>query len=196
MPLIVTLKSQWKVFTAKHKTIAQFVVFYILSNGVTVLQMIIMPLFKRLFAATPLTALNFQIWHVGTNFDDTPYYVFNYAAGSLTEGGGGGFAYFLAVQITMAIAQVINFFVQRNITFKSQSSRLKAACWYIIAYVIITIIAAALQGWYKAPIYKLLINTLALGGFGETLADVITMFINSAVSFWVFFPIFKVIFRN
>jgi putative flippase GtrA len=110
------------------------------------------------------------------------------------DGTGGGLAYFLSVQISMAIAQVINFFAQRNVTFKSNSSVGKAAFWYILAYIIITLAAGALQGLYKAPIYTLLMNLL--GGVGETAADFITMIINSAISFWVFFPIFKVIFKN
>jgi len=49
---------------------------------------------------------------------------------------------------------------------------------------------------YKAPIYNLLINTWNLGTTGERIADAITMIINSAISFWVFFPIFKLIFKN
>lgn len=96
----------------------------------------------------------------------------------------------------MGIAQVINFFLQRNVTFKSKSNVGKAAFWYVIAYIIITIGAAALQGLYKAPIYNLFMNTWNMGRTGETIADVITMIINSAISFWVFFPIFKVIFKE
>jgi putative flippase GtrA len=109
--------------------------------------------------------------------------------------GGGGLAYFLAVQITLAVAQVINFFAQRNITFKSKTNVWRAAFWYVVAYFVISLGAAALQGLYKAPVYNLLMNTWHMGAVGETVADVITMFINSAISFWVFFPIFKVIFK-
>ncbi len=56
--------------------------------------------------------------------------------------------------------------------------------------------AAALQGFYKAPIYHLLMDTWGWGATGGTVADVITMIINSALSFWIFFPIFKVIFKR
>ena len=35
-----------------------------------------------------------------------------------------------------------------------------------------------------------------MGGVGVTVADVVTMIINCAISFWVFFPIFKVIFKQ
>ena len=105
-----------------------------------------------------------------------------YAPNELTLGGFTG------------IAQVINFFAQRNVTFKSNSSVGKAAFWYTVAYVVITIAAAALQVLYKDPIYAWAIS--AMGAGGETVADVITMIINAAISFWVFFPIFKVIFKQ
>lgn len=186
----------WVKYKEKHPNIAQFLVFFMLSNGVTVLQFVLMPLLKNIFGQTSLVDTNFQIMQFGHNFDGSPYYVFDYAAGSLSNGGGGGLAYFLAVQITIGIAQVINFFAQRNITFKSNSNIWKAAFWYVVAYILITIGAAAAQGFYKAPIYNLLMNTWGWGSAGETTADIITMLINSAISFWVFFPIFKIIFKN
>ena len=185
----------WNNFKKKHPGLVQFLVFLILSVGVTLLQVIMMPLFKALLGLTELVNVNFQVWQVGSNFDGSLYYVFDYAKGALANGGGGGFAYFLAVQTTLLIAQVINFFAQRNITFKSSGKILRAAMWYFIAYVIISISAAALQGVYKAPIYNLLINTWNLAKTGETLADFITMLIYSSVSFLVFFPIFRVIFK-
>lgn len=194
--MIKQVQSLWGRFAQKHPAIAQFLVFFLLSNGITLLQMLMMPAVKAIFGTTGLVNMNFQVGQLGTNLDGSPYFIFNYAAGALGVGGGGGLAYFLAVQITMAIAQVINFFAQRNITFKSNSSVGKAAFWYVVAYIFITIGAAAAQGLYKAPIYNLLMNTWHMGGFGETLADFITMIINSAISFWVFFPIFRVIFKN
>ena len=194
--MLTGLKKGWKSFTGRHPAMAQFIIFFMVSNGVTVLQMILMPVFRNVFEMTALVNTNFQIGHIGSNLDGSPYYIFNYGAGTLQTGGGGGLAYFLAVEITMAIAQVINFFLQRNVTFKANNGIFKAAVWYVIAYVIITIGAAALQGLYKAPVYDLFMNRLHLGRSGETMADVITMLINSAVSFWVFFPIFRIIFKN
>ncbi len=194
--MLTGIKAGWKTFSKKHPTVAQFLIFFLVSNGITVLQMILMPAFKGAFGMTSLVNTDFQVWHVGSNTDGTPYYIFNYAAGELSKGGGGGLAYFLAVEITMAIAQVINFFLQRNVTFKANNSAAKAAMWIKIAYIIITIGAAALQGVYKAPIYNLFMSGLDMGAGGEAVADVITMLINSAISFWVFFPIFKVIFKN
>jgi len=196
MNVIKGFAEMWSGFKKKHPNIAQFLVFFMLSNGVTVLQMILMPVLKWAFGHTSLVSINFQVFHVGHNLDGSNYYIFDYAAGPISSGGGGGLAYFLAVQITLGIAQVINFFAQRNITFKSNSSIQKAAFWYVTAYIVITISAAALQGLYKAPIYNLLMNSWGLGSLGETLADIITMIINCAISFWVFFPIFKIIFKR
>lgn len=190
-----TKPNIWTNFKEKHPGIAQFLVFFILSNGITILQMLLMPLLKNIFAGTDLVNTAFQVFPVGKNLDGSQYYIFNYAAGAIAaDGTGGGLAYFLAVQISMAVAQVINFFAQRNVTFKSGGSIGKAAFWYVIAYIVITLFAGAMQGLYKAPIYTFLMN--AMGGAGETVADIVTMIINAAISFWVFFPIFKVIFKE
>ena len=186
----------WARFREKHPGTAQFLVFFLLSNGITVLQMVMMPAFKALFSMTGLVDAAFQILPVGHNFDGSVYYIFNYPAGAIASGGGGGMAYFLAVQLTLFIAQVINFFAQRSVTFKSKGSIGRAAAWYLAAYVAITLIAAALQGLYKAPIYRLFMETWAMGGAGETIADLITMVISCAVSFWVYFPILKLIFKK
>jgi putative flippase GtrA len=193
--MFTRLRAWWRSFAEKRPGIAQFLVFFVLSNGITVLQLVMMPAIKWVFGMTGLVDTAFQVWPIGSNPDGSQYFVFDYAAGALPA-GGGGLAYFLAVQITLLIAQVINFFAQRNITFKSNSSVGKAAAWYAIAYVVITLIAAAAQGLYKTPVYDLFIDTWGLGGTGETLADVVTMIINSAISFWGFFPIFKVIFKS
>jgi putative flippase GtrA len=180
------IRGAWTRFAEKRPGIAQFIVFFVLSNGVTLLQLILMPVFKALFGLTNLVSTDFQALPIGTNVDGSQYFIFDYAAGDLPL-GGGGLAYFLAVQATLAIAQVINFFAQRNVTFKSNTSPWRAAFWYVLAYIVITFGAAALQGLYKAPIYELFITTWNLGGTG---------IINTAISFWVFFPIFKVIFKR
>lgn len=189
------LHQAWTALSQRRPGLAQFLMFFLLSNGVTALQLVLMPAFRSLFAGTSLVDTNFQALPIGSNADGSRFFIFDYGAGALPA-GGGGLAYFLAVEITLLIAQVINFFAQRNVTFKSNSSVARAASWYVLAYVVITFAAGALQGWYKAPIYRLLITTWGWGARGGTIADIVTMIINSALSFWVFFPIFRVIFRR
>lgn len=189
------LVRRWQGFKINHPTLSQFIVFFVLSNGVTILQLLLMPILRNVLAETSLVETAFQVFPVGNNPDGSRYFIFNYAAGSIqSDGTGGGLAYFLSVQITLGIAQIINFFAQRNITFKSNTSIGRAAFWYILAYIVITLAAGALQGLYKAPVYDFLMG--ALGSRGEFLADIITMMINAAISFWVFFPIFRLIFRR
>lgn len=185
----------WKRFEERRPTTAQFLMFFVFSNAVTALQLALMPMFKAAFNQTALVDISFQIWPIGQNVDGSQYFIFDYAEGVLPA-GGGGLAYFFAVQITLAIAQIINFFLQRNITFKSNTSAWRAAMWYFIAYIAITILAAAAQGLYKSALYDFFIETMGWGATGETVADVVTMVINAAISFWVFFPIFKVIFKR
>lgn len=187
--------NPWSSFAAKRPGLAQFVVFSAINVGMTVLQLVVMPVSKWLFGKTDLVDLDFQWLQTGTDAAGGAYFIFDYAAGALPL-GGGGLAYFLAVQLTLALAQFINFFLQRNVTFKSNTSPWPAALWYLVAYVAITFGAAALQGLYKVPIYELLITTWGLGASGEAIADVITMLINALISVCVFFPIFKIIFRR
>lgn len=182
------IRTRWQGFYERHTTLAQFIMFLIISNGMTVLQLILMPMFKWLFGMTPLVDTTFQWLQLSPGF-----YMFDYPAGPIPI-GGGGLAYFLAVQITILIAQVINFFMQRSVTFKSNSNIWWAAMWYAIAYVVITFLAALLQSFYKVPLYEFAMRTWP--GAGETMADMLTMIINALVQFWVFFPIFKVIFRQ
>ena len=54
--------------------------------------------------------------------------------------------------------------------------------------------AAALQGFYKAPIYQWMVERW--GSTGEVGADLVTMIINALISVVVYFPILKIIFRQ
>ncbi|MDF7641528.1 hypothetical protein PT279_08010 [Bifidobacterium sp. ESL0784] len=193
--IVTSITGLWSRFSARHHGLAEFIMFFIVCNAVTVLQLILMPVLKWIFGMTSLVNTSFQVLRLGHNLNGSIYYLFDYAAGAVQHGGGGGLAYFLAVELTMAIAQIINFFMQRNITFKAVGSIWTAAFWYAFAYVVVTFVAAALQGWYKAPLYRLFVGWMG-SGFGVTLADLVTMLINCALSFWVFYPIMKLIFKQ
>ncbi len=193
---MAAIKTWWGRFQLDHPELSKFSMFFLLSNGVTVLQLAMMPIVRWGFDSfTDLADTGFQALPIGSDVDGGQYYMFDYAAGPLPD-GGGGLSYFLSVQITLLIAQVLNFFLQRNITFKSNTSIWVAAGWYAFAYVVITFIAAAAQGFYKAPIYDFFMNGMGWGATGQVVADVLTMIINAAISFWVFYPIFKLIFRQ
>ncbi len=179
--MIKSIVTWWQNFEEKRPGLAQFLMFFLVSNGVTVLQFIMMPVFKWLFSFTELVNTAFHWFPIGDG------YIFSYTAGTIADGGQGGLAFFLAVQVTIGLAQIANFFAQRSVTFKSNSNIWVAAFWYVIAYIVITFAASAALNLYRTPIYNAL---------PETMADIVVMFINALISYWVFFPIFKVIFKQ
>ena len=70
------ITRMWNRFYEKRPGLAQFLMFFLLSNGVTVLQLILMPLFKAGFNQTALVDVPFQIWPVGSNVDGSQYFIF------------------------------------------------------------------------------------------------------------------------
>lgn len=183
-------------YRLKYPGRTQLLLFFLLSNSVTLFQVLVMPLSRWLLGQTSLLNMDFQFGSMGHNPGGTPYFIFDYPGGSLAAGGGGGLAYFLAVQITMGLAQVLNFFLHRRYTFQSNGKVGRAAAWFFLGYVLTTLGAAALQGIYKLPLYQLLVHSWGWGGTGEKVADGLVMIINSGVSFWVFFVILKLVFQQ
>ena len=194
--MIRAIRASGSRSSEKRPNVAQFVMFFLLSNGVTVLQLALMPLLKAASTHTALVDTAFQIWPIGSNVDGSQYFIFDYPCGRAACGRRRTRVLPCGADHDRLSRRVINFFAQRRITFRANNSVAKAASWYVIAYILITIGAAAAQGFYKAPIYNLLIDTWGWGSAGETAADVVTMIINSAIAFWIFFPIFKVIFKQ
>ena len=179
-------KNIWNRFKTKHPELSTFIVFFISSNIVTIIQMVLQIILSNILESTNLVNINFQYLPVpgATNFvSGEQYYIFDFKAGE-----AGGLAFFLATYITIGIAQVINFFLQRNVTFKSKTNPWIAALWYLLAFVAITLISSALLGLYKKPIFDLFGSSL------EWLANIVVVLINCGISFWVFYPIFKIIF--
>ncbi|WP_258934672.1 hypothetical protein [Nesterenkonia pannonica] len=82
--------ARWAVFYERHTTLAQFIMFFVISNGVTALQLALMPIFRWAFSFTPLVDRDFQVLQVGENPDGSPFYIFDYPGGGFSDGGAGG----------------------------------------------------------------------------------------------------------
>ena len=187
--MIQKLRKTWTTWEKAHPQLSTFIKFNLMSFCVTLFQMIALPVLKGIFENTSLVNTTFQWGKIGTD-----YYMFDYPAGSILSGGGGGLAYFLAVEITLFLAQVLNFTLQRNVTFQSDVPVLKAAFWYFMAYIGITVGAAALQGVYKDGLYAFMISSF--GERGVTLGDMAVTWINCMISYVVFYPIMHIIFKK
>lgn len=214
---IKTIGSDVKSFTSgikmlwfKHKKIAEFIRYFMAGNVVTILQFITLPLLQYVFKFTKLINIDFHfIGPIGgidrmANLNGVlvhdPYYIFNFTAGTVgstvnkTLNGisgeylsHGGLAFFLAMFITLIIAQVITFIIQRKLVFKSNSKLTSSIIWFVIATIIITLGQSALYGLYQPWIYSKL---------GDNLGGVVASFVQAIITFWVFFPIFKIIFKK
>ena len=160
-----TIKNWWTNFSQKHKLVAQFVKFYAFSLFVTVLQYLLLTFLPGLFYnLTDWCSIPCQLIHLNLGPVDT--YVFNYP---VTGDATGGMGYFAAFAITLFLAQCVNFPMQRNITFKSKGNVWYQIAWYVVAFVLITIVCSFL--------YNVLITV-----------------INGGVQMVIYFPIYKIIF--
>ncbi len=196
----------------RHPKIAEFIRYFMVGNFVTIIQFVLLPVLQLVFKNTALINTDFHFLGPIGNVDKIaltladgtpvfdPYYVFNFTGSSVgsyvtrTMNGitglylsHGGLAYFLAMFITLCVAQVLTFIMQRKIVFKSSSKVLKAVFWFVIATVIITLGQNALYGLYQPWLYGLI---------GDTAGGIVASFIQALISFWVFYPIFKIIFQK
>ena len=160
-----TIKNWWTNFTQKHKLVAQFVKFYAFSLFVTVLQYLLLTFLPGLFYnLTDWCSIPCQLIHLNLGPVDT---------------------YFAAFAITLFLAQCVNFPMQRNITFKSKGNVWYQIAWYVVAFVLITIVCSFLMGIY-VPLCKQF--------FPPALYNVLITVINGGVQMVIYFPIYKIIF--
>ena len=154
---------------------------YAFSMQGTLLQDLLLTFLPGLFYAhTDWCSIPCQLIHLNLGPVDT--YVFNYP---VTGDATGGMGYFAAFAITLFLAQCVNFPMQRNITFKSKGNIWYQILWYVIAFVLITIVCSFLMGLY-VPLCKQF--------FSPAVYNVLITVINGGVQMVIYFPIYKIIF--
>lgn len=189
--------SVWYNFSDKHprssKLIYQIVLFVLFSQGVTIFQFILFLFLPQVFGMdlaskqwlwpgielfTADTGQTFYFHLLGKPV----LYEFDAATGLITNKVliGGGLGYFFAFLIATFLAQVINFPLQRNITFKSHGNPYYQAMWYFIGWVFIQPFCDGLASLYNPlvngmlgfqfpPVLKTLLDTVVMGGVAMTI---------------------------
>lgn len=183
----------WNDFEEKHpklsKWVYQIFYFFVFSMMVTVFQYLVFTFMPRILgiglAGTEFMWPQKELHLFGVDFTWSllGYNVLYDADGAVLIGGGLG--YFISYEAGSFLAQCINFPLQRNITFKSKGNPLYQAVWYLIAWMVISLICNGFNNlWmpiasaYVAPaVYNLLVT-----------------FITGGVSMIIFFFVFKIIF--
>ncbi len=207
----------WYNFAEKHPKLSKllYMVFFfiVFSEGVTIIQFIIMTFLPYAFeslwtqsfvwpaVALPWkdaagNALNYAIFNEPVKFLDAAEKVYlastaeqvaaYQAAGYSVQIAGLG--NFIAFEIAVFLAQCINFPLQRNITYRSHGNPWYQAMWYFIGWVLVSIFTNAVWG---------IINPLLMWwNWNEVVIGLIKTVLTGGVSMLIFFFIFMVIFPD
>lgn len=170
----------WYAFEGKHpkaaKLIYQFFMFYMISNLVTIYQYLVFLFLPNLLgiglAGTEwFWPEKITLW---TQPDGSPaeWWILGYRvlyddAGNVKIGGGLG--YMIAFAIGTGTAQMINFPMQRNITYRSHGNIPYQIMWYAIGWVLINLFCNAVNNFLGIwvvilpPALRVLIETFVMG---------------------------------
>lgn len=185
----------WRDFVEKHpkayKWLREGGLFFLFSNLVTVVQYIIYAFLPNLLGlelagiAWSWPAVPVTLFGIDFTWNAIGYDVLYDSSGNVIIGGGLG--YLIAMLSGSFLAQVINFPLQRNITFRSNGNPWYQAMWYFIAWVVITFVVNSVNCAWVAVASQLLPGWLYNIG---------TTFMMGGISMVVFFFVFKIIFPN
>ena len=151
-----------------HPALKEFILFNILSNCATVTNFVVMWIFSG-FIFNGLKTIPFK------------FIIFDYTTPESLMLCG-----FLSFLTATALAQTVNFFVQKNLVFKSNAAFEKAVLKYILLAIVLVLISTALPGYSQ----KLFINMGIGAGLAPTLAIVLNTIVQvilsyPAMKFWV-----------
>ena len=154
----------FRTWTEQHQGIWEFIKFNVLSNISTIVRVVL---------STALTALFVSTLHMTEPFH---FLFFDYRA--------AGLGAFLAFLIAEVAAQVVNFFVQMKLVFKSDASFGQTAWKYAVLAVVIVVVNLLLPNYVMSFCQQSLGLDAALSG---TVASVV----NTLLAVVVSFPVLK-----
>ena len=151
-------------------TIWQFVKFIVVSLLAMIVQFVLLNTLQLIPAIKELYTQDFSWW------------VFVYPVAV------GGLGYFIVSNVANIIAQIVAFFVNKEKTFNSGAN----VAITLPIYIAFTIGLVFFSAWLSPTL-----NTLFLGfGWSEALARNAAMMICSALQFFLYFPVDKILFHK
>ena len=158
-----------KEWIKAHPDLWQFILFNILSNCATVTNFIVMWV---------CTSFLFTAWA------DVPFsfFIFHYTNVESDFGLCG----FLSFLVATAAAQTVNFFVQKNLVFKSNAQFGEAVPKYALLAVVLVILSAAMPAYSQS----FFVGLGVAPGIAPTLATVVNVLLQIIISypamkFWI-----------
>ncbi|HOD01817.1 MAG: hypothetical protein BWY46_01137 [Firmicutes bacterium ADurb.Bin300] len=152
-------------------TVWQFVKFIIVSLLACIVQFSLLNILQIIPAIDRLGAQEFH------------WFVFNY------DLAAGGLKFFVAFNVSNITAQIVAFFVNREKTFNANNN----IPITLTIYIAFTIALICFSAWFSPVLNGRLVSSLSLG---ETLASNIAAAACSAIQFFVYFPVDKLLMRQ
>lgn len=152
-------------------TLWQFVKFIFVSLLAMIVQFALLNILKHIPAIAALEAQDFK------------WFVFDYPASD------GGLAYFIYFNIANIAAQIVAFFVNREKTFNSGAN----IAITLPIYIVFTVALICFSAWLSPTLNGVFLNKL---GWGSDLAANAATMCCSALQFFLYFPVDKILFRK
>ncbi|MCQ2462420.1 MAG: hypothetical protein MJ177_03315 [Clostridia bacterium] len=153
------------------KTLWQFVKFIFVSLLAMIVQFALLNILKYIPAIHNLYSQEFSWW------------VFTYTAAA------GGLGYFIASNTANIAAQIVSFFVNRDKTFNSGAN----VAITLPIYIVFTVALICFSAWLNPTLKDLFVSRFSMGD--DLAANAATM-ICSAVQFFLYFPVDKILFHK
>lgn len=149
-------------WTENHPDLWEFIKFNVLANIATVTNFIIMWLCTGI-VFTRLKAVPFK------------FFVFDYSTEESLMLCG-----FLSFLIATTCAQIVNYLVQKNLTFKSNASFATAVPRYVVMVIVLVLVSAALPAYTQVLLADL--------GFPAALTPTLANLVNIVVQVLISYP--------
>ena len=181
------LKDWWLGFEAKNPKLSQWVreggLFVLVSNFVTILRALLMTFLTPAFGF-----LGTHSWGWPNITFDIPMTDKSFVFNVIGYGEDvGGFAYFIAFLVASLFCEIVNFFMQRKYTFRSNGNLAFQGSIYFVAWIVVTIIVNAVNSAWTG---------IAVHFLPAVVYNLLTTFIQGGISMVVFFFVNKIIFTD
>lgn len=153
--------------------------FIIVSNLITVFKYLLLQFLPSAFAGLPKVDFGFPGIDITLLGESFKWNIIGYDAEH------GGLPYFCAYMIAMFVGEVLNFFMQRSLVFRSKGNMAYQALWYLLAFCAITCIVNSVNCIW-----------IAVAGLyvSDWLYNIGTTVLNGGISMVIFFFVNKAIF--
>ena len=155
-------------------TLWQFTKFIVVSLGACIVQVVSLAILYNIPAIKELSSQAFHWW------------VFDYP---VIEGERCGLALFISANVANNLAQIVSFFINKEKTFNSSAN----TAITLPIYIVFTVALVCFSAWLNPVVFQLCINKF---GLGSGLALTIATAVCSALQFFLYFPVDKILFHK